>query len=45
VWRGVVNGTSDVATLRRMSEVFRQVGDAASAAEAEDGLARLGAGR
>jgi tetratricopeptide (TPR) repeat protein len=42
-WRSVVNATTDLATLRRMRDLFRRLGDASSEAAATAGLARAGA--
>lgn len=44
LWRPVIGVTEDGATLRRMVELYRALGDGAAAAEAEAALARLGAG-
>ena len=42
LWRPVIGQTRDPATLQRMVEVFRAVGDQAAAAEAAAALQRLG---
>jgi cytochrome c-type biogenesis protein CcmH/NrfG len=42
LWRGVIDATRDGATLRRMIELYRAVGDQASEAQARAALGRLG---
>ncbi len=42
LWRGVIDAARDGATLRRMIELYRAVGDPASEARARAALARLG---
>ena len=42
LWRDVIDATRDGATLRRMIELYRAVGDQASEAQARAALGRLG---
>jgi tetratricopeptide (TPR) repeat protein len=42
LWRGVIGATGDGATLRRMIELYRVVGDPVAEAEARAALGRLG---
>jgi hypothetical protein len=41
LWRPVIGSTRSPATLMRMVELYRQIGDGAAAAEAEATLRRL----
>jgi len=45
VWSPVVSNARDVATLRRMRDVFRSVGNHEAEARAEQALARMGVAR